>query len=406
MRRYKKMLGILLTVAMSVSMLSACGGTTKSSDADTAAKTEAQAETKAAETKAAETKEPVTESAKETASEAVTEAEKKADASGKSFKVGYVNKTLNNPYFVALDAALKEEVESRGWSYASLDASEDISKEMENMETFVSQNYDCIIMNCVDSEACLPAIANATAAGIPVINVDNACDTSADNITTVCSDNLRNGRAVGLYVGEQFGKDPIVSVLLSGVKGAVVSQERRTGLMCGIIEQRTGCTEDEAWAAAKTMEQELMDKGKAENADADFKINGQGWGNWTADEGLPAMEDLLVANKDINLVLGENDNMLLGAMTAIENAGLTDKIKLAAAADGQKEAIKLIADNTGYIATGDNNPKTVAAMAMQVADDVLLNGKTADDYEDITRTPPLCYTIENAKDYYDENAAF
>ena len=61
------MLGILLTVAMSVSMLSACGGTTKSSDADTAAKTEAQAETKAAETKAAETKEAVTESAKETA---------------------------------------------------------------------------------------------------------------------------------------------------------------------------------------------------------------------------------------------------------------------------------------------------------------------------------------------------
>ena len=90
------MLGILLTAAMTVSMLTACGGGAKSTDGDTAAKTEAQAETKAAETKAAETKAEetkgdVTEAAKETASEAVTEAAKKADASGKSFKIGYVN---------------------------------------------------------------------------------------------------------------------------------------------------------------------------------------------------------------------------------------------------------------------------------------------------------------------------
>lgn len=40
----------------------------------------------------------------------------------KSFKVGYANKTLNNPYFVALDAALKEDVEALGWEYASLTA--------------------------------------------------------------------------------------------------------------------------------------------------------------------------------------------------------------------------------------------------------------------------------------------
>lgn len=323
----------------------------------------------------------------------------------KTFKVGYANKTLNNPYFVALDQKLKEETEALGWEYASLNADEDINKEMENMETFVSQGYDLIIINPIDSEACLQSIANAADAGIPVIAVDNAPDPSAKCITIVCSDNERNGRAVGLYVGEQFGKDPIVSVLLSGVKGAVVSQERRTGLMCGIIEQRTGCTEDEAWEQAKEMEQTLIDTGKAYHEAADFAINGQGWGNWTADEGLPAMEDLLVANKDINLVLGENDNMLLGAMTAIENAGLSG-IKLAAAADGQKEAIKLIADGSDYLATGDNSPVTVAKMTLEVAQDVLVNGKTADDYEDVTRTPALCYTVENAADYYDENAAF
>lgn len=329
----------------------------------------------------------------------------KKEEESKTFKVGYANKTLNNPYFVALDAALKEEVEALGWKYASLDADEDINKEMENMETFVSQGYDLIIINPIDSEACLQSIANAAEAGIPVIAVDNAPDSSAECITIVCSDNERNGRAVGLYTAETFGDEPIVSVLLSGVKGAVVSQERRTGLMCGIIEQRTECSEDEAWEQAREMEQALIDKGKAYHEEADFAINGQGWGNWTADEGLPAMEDLLVANKDINLVLGENDNMLLGAMTAIENANMSG-IKLAAAADGQKEALKLIADGTDYMATGDNSPATVSKMTLEIAVDVLENGKTADDYEDVTRTPALCYTVENAAEYYNPDNAF
>ena len=328
-----------------------------------------------------------------------------AAADGETFVVGYANKTLNNPYFVALDAKLKENVEALGWEYKTLDADLNIDKEYENVESLVTQGVDLIVMNPCDSTASLQAIATADAAGIPVIAVDNAPDESAACYTIVCSDNLRNGHAVGLYTAKQFEGEPIVSVLLSGDKGSDVSKERRTGLFAGIIEQRTGCTEDEAWVAAEAFEAELMANGKAKLEDADFAVNGQGWGNWTADEGLPAMEDLLTANKDINLVLGENDNMLLGAMTAISNAGMKD-IKLAAAADGQKEAIKLIADGTDYLATGDNSPSTVANMAIEIAQDILLNGKTRDDYERFTRTPALCYTVENAAEYYDPNAAF
>ncbi|MEA5004165.1 MAG: substrate-binding domain-containing protein, partial [Christensenella sp.] len=206
---------------------------------------------------------------------------------------------------------------------------------------------------------------------------------------------------------EEFAPDEdIKSVLLSGVKGAVVSQERRTGLMCGIIEARTGVSEEEAWELAKKMEQELIDNGKAVNEEAKFWINGQGWGNWTSDEGLPAMEDLIVANKDMNLVLGENDNMLLGAMTAIQNAGLTDKIKIAAAADGQKEAIKLIMDGTNYVATGENSPFKIATLTVEIANDVLANGKTADDYEAATLTEPNAIIKSNAAEFYKADSPF
>ncbi len=386
-RKIVAMVAVLLTAVL---VFTACGGgQTPAPSASQSAAAESQAPAK-------------TDGADAQASDAG------AAKDGKKFKVGYVNKTLNNPYFVALDAALKAEVEAMGWEYASLDAKEDIAQEQKNMETFVSQGYDLIVMNCIDSKACLPAIKSAMDAGVPVINVDNSPDISANNITTVCSDNLRNGHAVGLYVGKEMFKpdEKITSVLLSGVKGAVVSQERRTGLMAGIIEARSGCTEEEAWEKAKAMEQELTDKGKAVNEEANFAINGQGWGNWTSDEGLPAMEDLIVANKDMNLVLGENDNMLLGAMKAIENAGLSDKIQIAAAADGQKEAIKLILDGTNYKATGENNPYVVAKMAIEIGNDVLMNGKTPDDYERVTRTPANCITNENATEFYKEDSLF
>ena len=376
---------LVLVAAMAFTACSGGGGATSSAPSESAAASEN-----------------ATTSTEPAASESATQ------ESGKKFKVGYANKTLNNPYFVALDAALKEEVEARGWEYTSLDAKEDIAQEQKNMETFVSQGFDLIIMNCIDSAAALTSIDAATKAGVPVINVDNAPDLSANNITSVFSDNLNNGRAVGLYVGkEEFAPDEeIKSVLLSGVKGAVVSQERRTGLICGIIEARTGVSEDEAWELAKKMEQELIDNGKAVNEEAKFWINGQGWGNWTSDEGLPAMEDLIVANKDMNLVLGENDNMLLGAMTAIENAGLSDKIKIAAAADGQKEAIKLIMDGTNYIATGENSPFKIATLTVEIANDVLVNGKTADDYEAATLTEPNAIIKSNAAEFYNADSPF
>jgi ribose transport system substrate-binding protein len=177
--------------------------------------------------------------------------------------------------------------------------------------------------------------------------------------------------------------------------------------MAGIIGSRAGLDETAAWAAAETMNQELTDSGKAYNEAADFYILGQGWGNWTSEEGLPAAEDLLVANAaKVNLVLGENDNMLLGAMTAIENAGLMEQVYIAAAADGQKEAYKLIKDGTKYIVTGLNAPPVIARGAVDIAIDILVNGVDPASYELTTTTPPAAITIENVDEFYDPNANF
>jgi ribose transport system substrate-binding protein len=275
------------------------------------------------------------------------------------------------------------------------------------MEQYVSQGVDLILWNPIDPKGSIAAADLCYEAGIPLIGIDNLCQ-SENMTTTVYSDNKSNGYMVGLHVGDNYYKDVTInSILISGEKGNAVGQERRTGLMAGIIGSRAGLDEAAAWEAAEAMNQELTDKGKAYNEAADFYILGQGWGNWTSEEGLPAAEDLLVANASkINLLLGENDNMLLGAMTAVENAGLMDQIYIAAAADGQKEAYKLIQDGTKYIATGLNAPPVIARGAVDIAIDILVNGVDPESYELTTTTPPAAITIENVAEFYDPNANF
>ena len=224
-------------------------------------------------------------------------------------------------------------------------------------------------------------------------------------VTTVYSDNEQNGLVVGKYYAETLDPDyEISAILLSGNTGSIAGKQRRDGLMAGIIMQRTGCTEEEAWAAAEEMENSIVSSGKAENEDAKFTITGQGWGNWTIDEGLVAAEDLITANPDVNLVLAENDPMLIGALTALDNAGITygeeGTVKLISAADGSKDGYDAIKEGK-IMAIGENSPAKIAELGMEIAQDILVDGTDPESYEDITMTPAAAVTKENVEEHYE-----
>ncbi len=327
-------------------------------------------------------------------------------AAGKTFKVGFAQKTLDNPYFKALATAIETECKAKGWEVTVLDGKNTIDGEIKNIETFVAQKMDLIFLDTVDPSACVAAVNAADAAGIPVIGVDSGIDEGANAVTVVYSDNLQNGKKVGNYIVETMGDTPIESVLISGAKGNPVGKERRTGLFCGILEKRLGLTEEEAWKQAEEFDQQLTDNGKATNEQAKFSVLGQGWGGWTAEEGLSQTEDLLTANPNINVLLGENDDMLIGGMTAIENAGKTGNISIFAAADGQKEALKLIQDGTAYKATGENSPTKIAALAVKIANEILVEGKDPKSYEAVTKTEANCINASNVADFYDPDSLF
>lgn len=93
----------------------------------------------------------------------------------------------------------------------------------------------------------------------------------------------------------------------------------------------------------------------------------------------------------------------MGARNALRAQGLEDQVLIVAAADGQREALELIASGD-YGATGLNNPALVAATAVDIAKGVIDGDMT--DVPSITYTEPAVITQENVADFYDPNAVF
>lgn len=364
MRKQKRRLSIIVSVLLLAVMIAGCGG--KSDD-------------KGSDKEGSKT-------------------EKKDD--GKKIKIGFAIRTQDSPYYVKLAETVEKLSKEAGWECTVLDSGGDAAKETESMETFMSQGMDLIFLDCIDPNACIPSINAAAEQNIGVINLDSGVGEGAKDVTTVYSNNLQNGRLVGLAYVDKVGKDDAIkAIMLSGGKGEVGGQERRTGLFCGIIEGRTGCSEDDAWKAAEKFNDELTEKGKAENKDANFIVAGQGWGAWTEEGGLEAAEDLITANKDLTCVLGENDQMLFGAMTALDNSGIKN-VDVLAAADGAQRAYDLIKEGK-YFATGENSPVKVAQKGMEIAKEILIDKKDPWGYEDVTLTEAVAVTKEKVDEYYE-----
>jgi ribose transport system substrate-binding protein len=295
-------------------------------------------------------------------------------------KIGVSMYAMQNPYFAVQVSAVKREAAALGISQVmDTDAQDDIQKQIADVEDLLARGIDLLILDPKDPKALLPATTAAAEAKVPVIIMDSSIDPSAVFVTTVQSNNLANGELVGEWIARKLSGQGIKAGLISGTQGNPVGKDRRDGVLLGILEQQ------------------IRDRNQT-----NFQIATQGWGNWANDGGLKAAEDILAAHPDINLLLCENDAMCLGAIKAIKARGLSEKILIAAAADGQKEALELIQQGS-YCATGSNDPeltgKTVVDLGVRY-----LNGDR--NIPRTSFTPAVAITKENVQQYYRSNAMF
>lgn len=165
----KKVISIIATSLISISLLSGCGGDTGSSD---------------------------TTSADTTVQASVSETDKK------TYTFGATYMTMNNPFFGALNDGIKAAVEPLGHKLITLDPALDLSKQIAQIEDLISQKVDAIFLNPVDWQGIKPALESAKAAGIPIINVDAPVYDEDLVSCIVASDNY----SAGVLVAEDMMK--------------------------------------------------------------------------------------------------------------------------------------------------------------------------------------------------------
>lgn len=301
-------------------------------------------------------------------------------ASAADCKIGVAMYTLSAPYFAAQQAAAIDQGKKAGCEVTTSDGQNDMGKQISDVEDMVAKGVNLLILNPRDPEGLVGAANAASAAGVKVVVMDSSINTKAKIVTQVRSSNDQNGFLVGQWLAKKMQGKPVKIILLSGSQGNEVGRDRRLGVFRGLVEGQ------------------LVNDGKAS-----FEVLGQGWGNWATEDGLKAAEDLLQAHPDVTVLLAENDSMALGGMKALQAAGKTDVLVLAAA-DGQKEALALIKDGK-YGATGLNDPDLVARTAVDIGLKAL-KGELSPDTPKLELTTPAVITQENVDKFYKKDAVF
>lgn len=206
-------------------------------------------------------------------------------------------------------AVLKGEVD-----LTIFDGRYDALVQQEQFETMITQEYDAIIFVPIDIEAGATAVQAASEAGIPVIGSNTRVN--SDLLTAyVGSDDVQSGYMEAKYILDKLG-----------CKGNVVILEGPIGQSAQISR--------------------LEGNKKALAECPDVKVLEQQTANWSRAEAQKLMENWLTAHPDqIDGVIGQNDEMALGAIEAIKAAGLKVTDFSIAGIDGITDALHAVKRN-------------------------------------------------------------
>jgi ribose transport system substrate-binding protein len=249
------------------------------------------------------------------------------------------------------------------------------------MQAMMAQGADVLVVNATSVKG-QKEMMTQVASKIPVIYIDTSVP--GTGTTSVQSDNLTIGRESGKITAKRFldmGKKSIKMVILTGpATDEFVGPNRRQGFLDGLKE-----------------------------GGLPFEIKAEQAGDYSQDKGQVAAENMLAGNPDVDLVMGLNDSMVLGAYNVINGKDQYKNVYVAAAADGQKEGEALIKSggcSGKYISTGLNSPSLAAEQALKIAVDIATGAKKPSDYPPQSFTKAVGIGCDNIDQYYDPNSVF
>ncbi len=211
--------------------------------------------------------------------------------------LGFSQVGAESEWRTANTESIKSSAKDAGIDLKFSDAQQKQENQIKAIRAFIAQKVDVIAFSPVVASGWGTVLREAKTAKIPVILSDRAVDEKDDSlwVSFMGSDFVEEGRRAGKWLVEKMkdSKDPVNIVELQGTVGSAPAIDRKKGF------------------------EEII------KADPKFKIIRSQTGDFTRAKGKEVMEAFLKAEgKKINVLYAHNDDMAIGAIQAIEEAGM------------------------------------------------------------------------------------
>jgi galactofuranose transport system substrate-binding protein len=216
-----------------------------------------------------------------------------ASAAEKKLTIGFSQIGAESGWRTAETESIQSEAKKRGIDLKFSDAQQKQENQIKALRAFVAQKVDAIILAPVVETGWEPVLREVKRAKIPVILVDRGLKVSDPSLytTLIASDFVAEGRMAGEWLAKKLNNQGNI-VELQGTAGSAPANDRRKGF-AEAIQKSPG-----------------------------LKIIKSQSGDFTRAKGKEVMEAFLKAEgKNIQAVYAHNDDMALGAIQAIEEAG-------------------------------------------------------------------------------------
>lgn len=235
-----------------------------------------------------------------------------------------------NPFRIAETASIKQEAANVGVKQLlTTNANNDLGKQISDIQSMLAQGAQILIVAPLNSDGLEPALRAAKEKKVPVLTVDrklNAAKPCVDYLSFIGSDFVDQGKRAGEQMIKVTGGNAKVAILL-GSSGNNVTTDRTNGFKDAV-------------------------KGTS-----GIQVVAEQTGDFSREKGQTVTEQLLQSKPEINAIYAENDEMALGAITAITAAGKQPgkDIKVISV-DGTRNAVQAIVDGkiNGVI---ESNPR-------------------------------------------------
>ena len=212
-----------------------------------------------------------------------------------SLTVGFAQVGAESAWRTANTKDIQESFKTAGIPLKFTDAQGKQENQIKAIRSYIQQKVDVIAFSPVVESGWDTVLTEAKDAGIPVVLTDRSVDSTDDSLyeSFLGSDFVAEGEKAGDWAKTEFADATAVNVVeLQGTTGAAPANDRAKGFR-NVIE-----------------------------GDSKFKIIASQTGDFTRAGGKQVMEAFLKSNPDIDLLYAHNDDMGLGAIEAIEAAGL------------------------------------------------------------------------------------